>query len=101
MEALVLKYAYPRSRIPFEGNNYFRTLGNNSRAELASTHPHNSLLGYKDTGNWNGPSLQCPEGSGPMLYFQNRDSRNKGYEWDGGCHKDDKRHWVCCINNLD
>ncbi len=102
MEALVLKYAYPRSRIPFEGNTHLRTLGNHSAAELAgSTHPHNSLLGYKDGGRWNGPTLQCPEGSGPIIQFYNRDYRNLGYEWDGACYKDDKRYWACCINNLD
>ncbi len=99
LEALVLKYAYPRSRIPYEGNDHLRTLGNHSAANYAGiNHPHNSLLGYK---GWDGPSLQCPNGSGPMLHFYNRDSRNKGIEWDGGCHKDDKRHWACCINNLD
>ncbi|OQY52842.1 MAG: hypothetical protein B6247_16120 [Candidatus Parabeggiatoa sp. nov. 2] len=94
MEALVLKYAYPRSRIPFEGNTHLRTLGNHSAAELAgSTHPHNSLLGYKDGGSWNGPSLQCPEGSGPIIQFYNRDYRNLGYEWDGACYKDDNKPW--------
>ncbi len=102
MEALVLKYAYPRSRIPYEGDTYLRTLGNYSYADHAgSTHPHNSLLGYKSSSAWNGPSLQCPNGSGPMIHFYNRDSRNKGVEWDGGCYKDDKRFWACCINNLD
>ena len=99
MEALVLKHAYPRSRIPFDGNDYLRTLGNYSSVNnVGNTSSHNALLGYKD---WNGPSLQCPEGSGPMLHFYNRDSRNTGAEWDGGCHKDDKRLWACCINNLD
>ncbi len=102
MEALVLKYAYPRSRIPYEGGSYLRTLGNYSDVIHAGTnHGHNSLLGYNDKGNWNGPSLQCPNGSGPMLHFYNKDDRNKGYEWDGGCYKDDKRPWACCINNLD
>jgi regulator of replication initiation timing len=102
MEALVLKYAYPRSRIAFGREGFLRTLGNYSGANyVGNTQPHNSLLGYKSSGNWNGPSLQCPDGSGPMIYFSNRDSRNTGHEWNGGCHKDDKRHWACCINNLD
>ncbi|OQY52847.1 MAG: hypothetical protein B6247_16145 [Candidatus Parabeggiatoa sp. nov. 2] len=82
LEALVLKYAYPRSRIPFEGQDYLRTLGNHSGAVLAgSTTAHNSLLGHKEGGSWNGPSLQCPNGSGPMLHFQNKHHRNLGYEW--------------------
>ena len=102
LEALVLKYAYPRSRIPFEGQDYLRTLGNHSGAVLAgSTTAHNSLLGHKEGGSWNGPSLQCPNGSGPMLHFQNKHHRNLGYEWNGGCRKDDKGLWACCINNLD
>ena len=102
MEAVVLKYAYPRSRIPFEGSEYLRTLGTYSAADVAgSSNGHNSVVGYKDAGSWNGPSLQCPAGSGPMLHFYNRDARNKGVEWDGGCYKDDKRLWACCLNNLD
>ncbi|OAD21884.1 hypothetical protein THIOM_002336 [Candidatus Thiomargarita nelsonii] len=102
MEALVLKYAYPRSRIIFEGNDYLRTLGNYSSADTAgSTHPHNALLGYKSSGSWNGPSLQCPKDSGPIINFSNKPNRKKGIEWDGGCYKDDKRYWACCINNLD
>jgi hypothetical protein len=102
MEALVLKYAYPRSRIPIEENSYLRTLGIYSDVNHAGTNnANNSLLGYNDNGNWNGANLQCPNGSGPMLHFYNKDSRNKGAEWDGGCHKDDKRYWACCINNLD
>jgi hypothetical protein len=101
MEALVLKYVYPRSRIPYEGD-YLRTLGTCSEAKYAgSTHPHNSLLGYK-SGDWNGQNLQCPEGSGPLLHFYKKAHRSLGYEWDGGCYKDDKQWpWACCINNLD
>jgi outer membrane murein-binding lipoprotein Lpp len=101
MEALVLKYAYPRSRIAFEGE-FLRTLGNYSYARYAgSSNGHNSLLGYDNNHHMNGPSLQCPEGSGPMIHFYNREHRNKGVEWDGGCQKDDKRPWACCLNHLD
>ncbi|MDM8558333.1 hypothetical protein [Candidatus Parabeggiatoa sp. HSG14] len=106
MEALSLKYAYPRSRIAFEEHGYLRTLGNYTDITVAvgGTHPHNSLLGHKDSRwdlKWNGKSLQCPDGSGPMTHFQNKSLRNQGYEWTGGCYKDDKRYWACCINNLD
>ena len=101
MEALVLKYAYPRSRIPYEGD-YLRTLGTCSEGKYAgSTHPHNSLLGYKDAWGWKGQNLQCPEGYGPMLHFYKKAHRSLGYEWDSGCYVDEKRHWACCLNNLD
>jgi len=105
MEALVLKYAFPRSRMAEKGG--FRTLGNYSEVRLAGTaHPHNSLLGYNDieykgSEKWNGPSLQCLEGSAPMIHLYDKGSINRGLEWDGGCYKDDKRHWACCLNNLD
>jgi len=103
MEALVLKYAFPRSRIAYGESGYsIRTLGNYSEVKLAgTTHPHNALLGYNDSEKWNGPSLQCPEGSAPMIHFYDKGSINRGLEWDGGCYKDDKRNWACCLNNLD
>ena len=101
MEALSLKYAYPRSRIAFEGEP-LRTLGNRTNIEYSTgTHEHNSLLGYKRGDWWNGPNLQCPDGSGPMIHFFSKSNRSKGEEWDGGCHKDSKHPWACCINNLD
>ncbi len=102
VEALVFKYAYPRSCIAYEGIASIRTLGNYSAAELAgTTHSHNVLLGYTDSGNWNGSSFHCPKNSGPMIHFYRKKARNIGAEWDGGCYKDDKRYWACCINNLE
>ncbi|MDM8560674.1 hypothetical protein [Candidatus Parabeggiatoa sp. HSG14] len=101
MEALSLKYAHPRSRIPFEENDYLRTLGSYSHVHGTGENAHNSLLGYKNVAGWNGPILQCPVASGPMIHFYNKSERSQGIEWDGGCYKDEKRYWACCINNLD
>jgi len=104
-EAIVIKYAYPRSRVDVQGNQYLRTAANYSKvSHVGKKSPHNALLGYGEDSNtvWNGPKLECPKGSGPILSFYGTDARNNGIEWDGACHKDDKPyHWACCINNLD
>jgi len=108
MEALVIKYAYPRSRIDVKSRGHLRTLGNFNAATLAGTnHPANSLFGANElqwdkNGVFNGPMLRCPSGSGPVIEFVIKKKRNLGAESDGGgCRKDDKRYWACCINNLD
>lgn len=97
-EAIVLKYMLPDHLISVPRNAYLRTHGSYTAGEIAgTTHPHNALLGYT-TGSWNGPSLACPNNSGPMIYMYDTDNRALGQDWDGGCYADDARYWACCLN---
>ncbi len=97
-EAVTLKYSLPDHRMETVRDQYHRTHGNYTAGEIAgTTHPHNSIHGYS-SGNWNGPSLACPNNSGPMLYMYGTDRRAIGQDWDGGCYTDDSRYWACCLN---
>jgi len=101
-EALIIQHAYPRSR-SITSDMYLRTLGNGNQAMYAGTaEAYNSLFGFAGGGEWDGPALQCPKGSGPLLNFSGQPQRTKGYEFSAGCYKErKKRYWACCINNLD
>jgi len=106
MEASVIKYAYPRSRVDVKAKS-LRMLGTYSASNDAGIESaSNSLVGYSRGANaasWNGSSVACPNNSGPMLRFYEDTNRDIGMAWDGGCHReiDEYYHWACCINNLD
>jgi len=103
MEALTIKYAYPRSRInlPTKESINLRTLGTSSFGVTAGNTIYNAIIGFGAVPKWDGERLQCHGDSGPVITFSSYDDNNLGHQFAGGCYEEDKLYWACCINNLD